>query len=74
MKDSKNELLEIVSALKGHLLYQRDILLSEGVPITPPNPLFVKEGVPKAGALSPLEGEGALFMNSFSIYNCNPLF
>ena len=54
MKDSKNELLEIVSALKGHLLYQRDILLSEGVPITPPNPLFVKEGVPKAGALSQL--------------------
>jgi DNA polymerase len=46
------------------LNYQRDILLAEGIPInvgarevqltTPPNPLFNKEGVPKAGALSEL--------------------
>lgn len=32
MKDSKDELLDIVSALKGHLIYQRDVLLAEGVP------------------------------------------
>lgn len=32
MKDVKNELNEIVSSLKGHLIYQRDILLAEGIP------------------------------------------
>ena len=81
MKDIHEELKEVVSSLKGHLIYQRDVLLAEGIPIakreqearsekreainqsrnqglspfsTPPNPLFVKEGVPKAGALSEL--------------------
>ena len=34
MKDVKNELKEIVSSLRGHLIYQRDILLAEGVPVT----------------------------------------
>lgn len=33
MKDIQKELKEIVSSLKGHLAYQRDILLSEGVPL-----------------------------------------
>jgi len=51
MKEFKKELLEVVSSLKGHLVYQRDVLLVEGTPVTPPNPLFVKEGGLKAGAL-----------------------
>jgi len=51
MNDIQKELKKVVSSLKGHLIFQRDVLLAEGVPVTPPNPLFVKEGVPKAGAL-----------------------
>mgnify|MGYP001608843835 CR=1 FL=1 len=52
MNDIQKELKKVVSSLKGHLIFQRDVLLAEGVPVTPPNPLFDKEGVPKAGALS----------------------
>ncbi|MEK7850584.1 MAG: uracil-DNA glycosylase [Deltaproteobacteria bacterium] len=32
MKDVHKELKEVVSSLKGHLIYQRDILLAEGIP------------------------------------------
>ncbi len=86
MKDIHEELKEVVSSLKGHLIYQRDVLLAEGIPTakreqeprrekrevinqsinkgqssfsTPPNPLFVKEGVPKAGALSELRTQNS---------------
>lgn len=41
MKDVNNELREIVSSLKGHLIYQRDVLLAEGVPV---NQLSVVRG------------------------------
>jgi DNA polymerase len=34
MRDVNNELRDIVSSLKGHLIYQRDVLLAEGVPAT----------------------------------------
>ncbi|MBI4746723.1 MAG: uracil-DNA glycosylase [Deltaproteobacteria bacterium] len=34
MKDIHQELKEVVSSLKGHLVYQRDILLAEGAPIS----------------------------------------
>jgi len=34
VKDIQKELKEVVSSLKGHLIYQRDILLAEGVPAT----------------------------------------
>ncbi|MBM2839182.1 MAG: phage polymerase-related protein, partial [Deltaproteobacteria bacterium] len=33
MRDIQKELKEVVSSLKGHLLYQRDVLLAEGVPV-----------------------------------------
>lgn len=33
MRDIQKELKEVVSSLKGHLIYQRDILLAEGVPV-----------------------------------------
>lgn len=33
MKDIHEELKEVVSSLKGHLIYQRDVLLAEGVPL-----------------------------------------
>lgn len=33
MNDLKKELEEVVSSLTGHLIYQRDILLAEGVPV-----------------------------------------
>ena len=33
VKGIQKELKEVVSSLKGHLIYQRDVLLAEGVPI-----------------------------------------
>ncbi len=33
MRDIQKELKEVVSSLKGHLIYQRDLLLAEGVPV-----------------------------------------
>lgn len=33
VKDIRKELKEVVSSLKGHLIYQRDVLLAEGVPV-----------------------------------------
>lgn len=30
MKDIRKDLKEVVSSLKGHLIYQRDVLLAEG--------------------------------------------
>lgn len=32
MKDIHEELKEVVSSLRGHLIYQRDVLLAEGIP------------------------------------------
>lgn len=34
MNDIQKELKEVLSSLKGHLIYQRDVLLAEGVPAT----------------------------------------
>ncbi len=33
MKNIQKELKEVVSSLKGHLIYQRDLLLAEGIPL-----------------------------------------
>ena len=33
VKDIRKELKEVLSSLKGHLIYQRDVLLAEGVPV-----------------------------------------
>lgn len=33
MKNIQKELKEVISLLKGHLIYQRDLLLAEGVPV-----------------------------------------